>query len=97
MSNPETKALTADDPIDAETLAKFAELEQHRMRLGGQVLDLRGEEVRLMVAARRLDEEKQRLFEKVLVDRGLTPTTPVEIDAETGQIRLLVPPKAEGT
>ncbi len=91
MSNPaaESKRLTTEDPIDPEILAKFGELEQHRMHLGSQVLDLRSEEVKLMVAARRIDEEKQRLFEKVLVDRGLNPSTPVEIDASTGRIRVL--------
>lgn len=93
----EPKRLTIDDPIDADTLAKFAELEANRMRLGGQVLDLKSEEVRLMVAARRIDEERQRLFEKILVDRGLHPSTPVEIDAATGQIKqIAVPsPRAE--
>lgn len=85
----EAKRLTIEDPIEPEILAKFSELENTRMRIGGQMLDLRSEEVRLMVAARRIDEEKQRLFDKVLVDRGLSPTTPVEINAETGRISLM--------
>lgn len=89
MSETESKRLTIEDPIEPEILAKFSELENARMRLGGQMIDLKSEEVRLMVAARRLDEEKQRLFEKVLVDRGLHPTTPVEIYAETGRISMM--------
>lgn len=89
MSETETKRMTIEDPIEPEILAKFSELENTRMRLGAQMIDIKSEEVRIMVAARRIDEEKQRLFEKVLVDRGLHPTTPIEINAETGRLSLM--------
>lgn len=87
----ETKRLTIEDPIDPETLNKFAELEARRMHLGVQMIELETEKVKIMVVARRLEDEKQRLFEKVLVDRGLSPTTGVEIDSNTGKINLIRP------
>lgn len=87
----DTKRLTVEDPIDQTTLTQFAELEGHKNQLGGRLIDIKAEEVKIMVAARRIDEEKQRLFEKVLVDRGLHPSTAVEIEASTGLIRVLRP------
>jgi hypothetical protein len=42
-----------------------------------------------MVAARRIEDERQRLFEKVLVDRGLHPSTAINIDSGNGRISLV--------
>ncbi len=85
----EDRRLTVNDPIDQEVLAKFSELETTRMRLGAQLLDVEDEKIKIMVASRKVDEEKQRLFERVLMERGLAPTTPVEIEAATGLIKVL--------
>jgi hypothetical protein len=84
--------LTLDDPMTAETLGQFQQFAQSRATLAEQFFDLETEKVRIMVAIGQLDKEKTRLFEKELLDRGLTPTTPVEVDASTGKITLLKPP-----
>lgn len=89
--DPNTKRLSVEDPIDPAILQRFGDLESARMRLGAQLLDVEAEKVKIMVAARQIDVERQRLFEKVLSDRGVAPSTPVEIDAGTGKIRVLVP------
>jgi len=88
----ETKKLTVEDPVEPELLKKLAELRDSRLRIGDQILDLESEKVRLMVAVRQIDMEKQRSFEKILMDRGLPPTFPVEIDGQTGKIKPLAPP-----
>ena len=90
--DPNAKRLTVDDPIDPALLQRFSDLEGARMRLGAQLIDVEAEKVKIMVAARQIDVERQRLFDKALGDRGIAPTTPVEIDAGTGKIRVLVPP-----
>lgn len=83
------KKLTVDDPISREVLSKLEALSAHRARLAERNLDLDGEKVRLMVAVRQIDQEHQKLFEAELIERGLTPTTPVEVDATTGKITVL--------
>lgn len=88
----EAKKLTVEDPVEPEVLKKLAELRDSRLRIGDQVLDLEGEKVRLLVAVRQIDAEKQRAFEKILMERGLPPTFPVEIDGQTGKIKPLAPP-----
>ena len=99
MSNeadPNARRLSIDDPIEPAILQKFADLENARMRLGTQLLDLEAEKVKIMIASRQVDVERQRTFEKVLTDRGVAPSTPVEIDAGTGKIRLLTPQQPPG-
>ncbi len=87
----EPKRLTSEDPLEPENLRKFAEYQMHRERLAVQLLDLETERVQVLFAARRLDEERNKLFEKVLIDRGLHPQTAVEIDPQTGVIQVVRP------
>jgi len=89
MTDTTSKKLTADDPIDLETLGQFNKLEAARYEIGSQLLTLEQEKVRLLSAAHRVDEQRQRTFERVLVERGLAPTTQVEVDSTTGQLKLL--------
>jgi hypothetical protein len=53
------------------------------------LLDMEQEKVRILVEARRLDDERTKLFTHVLASRGLMPGIPVEIDPETGKISLI--------
>jgi len=87
----ETKKLTPSDPVDPETRKKLEELGAARFDIAERLLEMEQDKVKLLVAANRVDEERGRLFEKVLMDRGLSPTTPVEIEAQTGNIRVLRP------
>lgn len=82
----EAKKLTIDDPIDGETLGKFKHLQTVRMQCAERLLDLEQEKVRTLRMAANVDTERQKLFESVLISRGLPPTFPVEVDANTGKI-----------
>lgn len=87
MSNESTpKRLTREDPVEPELLTKLGELEQARNQIGGELLDVEQAKVRLLAAAHQLDQQRHRLFEKVLMDRGLSPKAVAEIDAKTGRI-----------
>ena len=86
--------LPTDSPIDTETLKRFEELQTLRIQLADKLLDLEQEKIRTIRAATSVDMEKQKLFESVLVSRGLPPNHPVEVDAKTGLIKLLEPLKA---
>lgn len=85
----ETKKLTIADAVSPEDLARFAELEGARSQIAVRLLELEQEKIRTLRAASNVDTEKQRLFEKVLIERGLPPTAPVEIEASTGRIKLV--------
>ena len=81
--------LTLTDPVDAETLRKFQQLQASRLQIADNILGLEQEKVKLLRAAQNIDAERQRMFEGVLLIRGLPPNYPVEIDAKTGNIKPL--------
>ncbi len=91
----EKKRLTADDPVDEETRAKFSALQDSRLRVSSRLLDLELERVRLIRSASAIDTEHQKLFERVLIERGLPPNQPVTIDQATGQIKVLTKSELE--
>lgn len=82
-----TEQKTLDTPVSAEDLAKFAQLQGARLQIAERVLDLEQEKVRALRAAANIDAERQKLFEKILVERGLPPGFPVEIDSKTGTMK----------
>jgi len=87
----EQPKLTANDPLDAQTLKRFEEMQGARMQLAERILDLEQEKIKTLRAAQNVDLERQRLFETVLVSRGIPPAHPVRIDAQTGVITLVEP------
>jgi hypothetical protein len=54
--------------------------------MADRLLDIEMDKVRVLASAQRIDNEKIRIFESVLLERGLPPNTVVEINAETGAI-----------
>ncbi len=85
----ELKKLSIEDPVSPGDLARFGELQMARGQIAERLLELKQEEIRTLRAASNVDTERQRLFEKVLMERGLPPTAPVEIDAKTGTVKLV--------
>lgn len=86
MSQAEKRPLTVEDPVDTETLQQFRELQENRQRFADTLLSLEQDKIQLLAAVKKLDDQRNRLFESCLVDRGLAPNTKVEIDARTGKI-----------
>lgn len=98
--NDEKKRLTLEDPVDEATLVALARLRDVRMGIGSQLIDLELQKVQLLGSVRRIDEQNQRMFDAILVDRGLAPGTTIELDGKTGRIKVLredshVPAQAE--
>jgi hypothetical protein len=79
--------LTIADPVDADTLKKFQQLQASRLQVAEHLLNLEQEKIRLMRAASNIEAERQRLFEEVLMSRGLPPNYSVEIDGKSGVIK----------
>lgn len=84
--------LTIQDPVDPETMQQLTALDSARYDIGDQLLDLEQERIKLLAAAHQVDAQKRRLFERVLVERGLDTSAKVSIDFKTGTISV-VPPK----
>lgn len=85
MSN-DTRQVTLDTPVDPATLSRIETIQNARLQLGDRFLDLEQERVRVLRAVANLDAERIRIFEEINVSRGLSPTTPVEIDAKSGKV-----------
>jgi len=96
-TTPKAVKLTVQDPVSQESLKEFNQLEAARHEIALRLLELEQERVRLLAAAHKVGQQHERLFEKVLVDRGLTPTTPVDIDSTTGIIKVREPVKPAET
>jgi hypothetical protein len=96
-TNAKAVKLTVQDPVSLDVLKEFNQLEAARHDIALRLLELEQERVRLLAAAHQVGKQHERLFEKVLVDRGLTPTTPVDIDSTTGIIKVRVPAKPAET
>jgi hypothetical protein len=85
----EKKTLTMNDPVTPAELQRLAELQKRRYDIAETLLELKQEEVRLLVQARVVDDERNSLFAKIVTDRGLPAGSPVEIDAQTGRVQSL--------
>lgn len=87
----EKKTLTLDDPVEPETLAKFNEFQLAKQQLALQLLALEQDKLEILRAAKRVEDQDQRLFEAVLVARGESPKMLVDINGETGKITRMDP------
>lgn len=88
MSEETPRRLTVNDPVDLETLEKFNQLEGARQEIASRFLEIEQERVRLLSAVHQVDQQHRRLFEKVLLDRGLQPNVPIDIESTTGKITI---------
>jgi hypothetical protein len=97
MANESTsnqKKLTLDDPIGKEALDKLADLETAEINASLQLMGMEQEKIKLLAAGRRIEDERHRLFEKLLMERGLPPGTAATIDSTTGKMTLVPHPGA---
>jgi len=80
------KRLTPEDPVEREILEQLRELHESRQHIADNLLDLEQSKIQLLASAKRLDDQRSRIFQAILVDRGLPPSLPAEIDARTGKL-----------
>jgi hypothetical protein len=85
----ESKRLTPNDPVPMDTLQAFGHIEDARVRIALEILGVEQRKVQLLAAAKKVDEQHTRLFETILVERGLSPKTRVDIDSRTGALKVL--------
>jgi molybdate-binding protein len=85
--NTTPENLTVSDPVDQDTLERFAQLDYSASQIGRRFVDMEMERVRLVRSCASIEQERTKLFEKVLLDRGLAPNTVVHINPQTGEIK----------
>lgn len=89
------KTVPVETPVPKESLGRLRDLEVTRTRLGHQLIDLENEKISILATARRIDDERNKLFQVLLMERGLPPNTPASIDPETGVLTVLQQPPTE--
>lgn len=87
-TNGTTTRLTTNDPVSQDQLNRLRLLQDSHQDIADRFLVLEKEKVKLLAASRRIDDEKQRVFESILIERGLAPDASVEIDASSGMIKV---------
>lgn len=83
------RQLTLEDPVDTDTLRQIEEVHNSRMMVAEQFLECEQDKMRLLSVAHRLDQQRNAIYEKLMLDRGIANDEKVEIDAATGKIALL--------
>ncbi len=82
--------VTLEDPVGKKMLDRLAELEATETDAALKLMALKQEETKLVALGRHVEDERLRIFGKLLVDRGFQPDTPATIDAATGKITIAV-------
>lgn len=82
----DSKKLTIDDPVSREILNQLDGLQEVLNQLGQQALTLDEEKIRVLAASRRVKEQRQRIFQNILVERGISLETSIKIEASTGKL-----------
>lgn len=95
QTNGTERRLTINDPVSQETVQQLRQIQAAQADLGLELLRLEQRRIQVLAVAKKLDEQHQRVFQGVLVERGLDPTTPVELDGTSGKITLKKSPDAE--
>lgn len=91
MSDEPKSKLSILDPVATEVLEQFNRLQEARITLAERILNLEQDKLRMLSAAHEVDQQKNRLFESVLMERGIAPTTPVSLDSSTGLLKVEEP------
>jgi len=91
ITNGEAKRLTLDDPIPPETLTYFQKIMDARADIGIELLSLEEKKITLLAANKKLQEQHSRLFQGILMERGLPPTTMAQLDGRTGKLIIMQP------
>lgn len=80
--------LTVEDPVDQRYIDKLEELRTSWLALADRNARLELEKVQNLAALKRIGMEETRIFEAILIERGLPPDTPIEVDGATKRVKV---------
>lgn len=84
------RRLTINDPVPAEVIQQFRQIQTAQADIGLEFLRLEQRKIQLLAASKKLDEQHQRIFQALLVERGVDPAMPAELDGQSGKLVLQV-------
>lgn len=91
QTNGDARRLTLEDPVPPETLAAFRQIKGAQSEIGLELMALEERKIQLLAGNKKLREQHDRLFHAILMERGLPPQTPVEIDGKSGRVLVRTP------
>lgn len=95
QANGTERRLTINDPVSQETVQQLRQIQSAQADLGLELLRLEQRKIQLLAVAKKLDEQHLRVFQGILVERGVEPSTPAELDGVSGKITLKKAPDEE--
>jgi len=84
--NGQQRRLTFDDPVSKEVLSQFQDLTSARIDLAERVVEMEQQKIFALAAIKRVDEQKSRLWEAILMERGIDPKASIQVDSDTGKL-----------
>lgn len=87
--NGAPRRLTLDDPVEEGIIEQLGQLQDSWMSLAERNTHLDQEKIHILAALKRIDDEKGKIFERALIERGLSPVLAVEIDAKSRKLKVL--------
>ena len=78
---------TLTEPVGPEDLARLNGLNGARRNIADKLLQLEMEKIRILAASKRVDDEWSGLFQRLAQERGLDPTTILDINPQTGELQ----------
>lgn len=85
------KRLTLNDPVSKEEREYLQQLDMAKTGFAQKLLALELEKVNLIAASRRIENQTEEVFQKILVNRGQPADLAVNIDIDTGVIKVQNP------
>lgn len=91
MEEDKPQLKTVNDPVEPAVVQKLEQLEASRYKLASRLLMIEEDKVRLLRASTALATEHGKIYEQILLERGLDPLSRVTVD-EDGKIEVVTDP-----
>jgi len=75
-------------PVSQEVLSQLDHIVKFRTQLSIEGIDIDLRKVQILATIRRLDQQRDEIFNKILTERGFAPGTVIEIDPKTGAFEM---------
>ena len=90
------KQLTVNDPVSEDVFEQLVTLRDSKQQMALKLLELENDKIQILAASKRTEMQSRRLFEQILVERGIDPSQEVVIDANTRQLIFKDPVRCGG-
>jgi septal ring factor EnvC (AmiA/AmiB activator) len=82
------KSVPQETPVSREDLDQLEHLQRVRVQLSQEGVDIDLRKVEILATVRRLDQQRDEIFRKILEDRGFPQGTVIEINPKDGSFKV---------